>query len=211
MIHSPFHVTENFISPLRCEQLVSKLALKVPDRDAEGTPLKHERLVPVEHSGDIMSELAAMVPLIERRYDAQVFGEPALVFKQHFENPKVPAEVHGAEGWKFLRKKWTKVRDVDLVGYLWLKDYHASVPLDPRFEVYGGKLEFPTYNFSLTPVRGTLVMFPATPHFVHATSHILLGSLEVIKVAMSLRKNGVAWQYAPSNFPGSYQEWFVQD
>lgn len=211
MIHSPFHVVENFISPLRCEQLVQKFALKVLDLDETGAVMKHERLVLGEQAGDVMSELDALIPLLERRYNAEVFGEPNLTFQQYHENPKMPAEQHGAEGWKYLRKKWTKIKDVDLVGFLWLKTYHAAVPLDPQFEVYGGKLEFPTYNFSLTPQRGSLVFFPATPHFIHAMSHVMLGSCEQIKVTMRLRVNGLPWVYNPSSFPGSYQEWFVEE
>jgi hypothetical protein len=209
MIHSPFHIVEDFVSPLRCEALLKTLALKVPDLDGSGTPLKHERIVPSEVAGDIFSELSALEPLLERRYGAQIFGAPELSFQQFPENPKIPAIGHGAEGWKYLRKKWVKYKDVDLVGFLWLKTYHTSVPLDPRFETYGGKLEFPAYNFSLTPVQGTLVLFPATPHFVHAVSHVLVGSFEQIKICMSLRKDGVAWSYVPQNYPGTYQEWFV--
>jgi hypothetical protein len=91
-----------------------------------------------------------------------------------------------------------------LVGFLWLKSYHDAVPLDPRIEVYGGKIEFPTYNFSLTPVEGTLVIYPATPHFVTAISHVMLGSLEQIKFNIKLSN----WAYDPSNFPGTYKDWF---
>jgi hypothetical protein len=210
MIHSPFHVVEDFISPLRCEQLIQQLALKVPDRDENGDPLKHERIVN-ESCGDVLSELSAIAPFIERRYAALINGEPTVLFQQYQENPKIPAEAHMAEGWKFLRKKWTKFKDIDLVGFIWLKSFHASVPLDPRYEVYGGKLEFPAYNFSLTPVRGTLVLFPATPHFVHAVSHVMLGSLEQLKVHVKLRVNGLPWAYNPSQFPGTYQQWFVTD
>jgi hypothetical protein len=208
--HSPFHVIENFISPMRCEQLVAQFALTEPNRTADNAPIKYEHILPLEQIGDVLSEFDAVRSIVEQRYNAEIFGEPNFVFEQFSENPKVPAEVHGAAGWRFLRKKWTKIKDIDLVGFIWLKDYHAAVPLDPRFEVYGGKLEFPTYNFSLTPVRGTLVLFPATPHFVHAISHIMLGSLEQIKVTVSLRNNGLPFIYNPANFPGDYQEWFVE-
>lgn len=206
MIHSPFHVTEDFISPLQCEELIKHLALKKPDTDPAGQPLKYERLVPTHVAGQVMSELEALKPLLESRYNSEVQGDPQLLFQQYWENQKAPAELHGVEGWKYVRKKWSKLKDVDLVGVLWLKDYHDSVPLDPRHEVYGGKLEFPAYNFSLTPVRGTLVVYPATPHFVSATSHILLGSLEQLRVSIRLTKG---WTYEAKNFPGTYADWFL--
>jgi hypothetical protein len=134
------------------------------------------------------------------------------VFSQYFENPKDPCELHGCENAKFLRKKWVKTKDVDLVGYLWLKDYGGGVPLDPRIEVYGGKLEFPAYNFSLVPQRGTLILFPAGPHFITAISPILVGSLEQVKITVKLKTDdGGLWLYDPKNFPGTYQEWFSEE
>jgi hypothetical protein len=134
------------------------------------------------------------------------------VFQQYFEDPKNPCEIHGCESAKYMRKKWVKTKDVDLVGYLWLKDYGGGVPLDPRFEVYGGKLEFPAYNFSIVPQRGTLVLFPAGPHFITAVSPVLVGSLEQIKITVKLKNpNGEMFIYQPSNFPGTYQEWFSEE
>jgi hypothetical protein len=211
MTHSPFHVVENLISPLQCEQIVQQLGLSRPDYAEDGQPIKHERLLPSDVSGLILSELDAIAPLIEKRYGGTLQGDPSLLFQQYFENPKAPAEARWAEGWKYLRKKWTKVKDIDLVGFIWLKDFHNSVPLDPRFEVYGGKLEFWTHNFSLTPVRGTLALFPATPHFETAMSHVMLGQLEQIRVTMKLTKHGGPWTYAPTNFPGSYKDWFIPE
>lgn len=105
-----------------------------------------------------------------------------------------------------------KVKDVDLVGYVWLKDFNGGIPLDPRFEVYGGKLEFPAYDFSLMPQRGTLVLYPAGPHFITAVSPILVGSLEQVKVTVKLKaRDGAVFIYQPSNFPGTFQEWFSEE
>lgn len=209
MIHSPFHVVPDFISPLQCETLIKGLALKQPDHDEAG-PLKYERHLPPEYAGRILAEIQDISSEIEHRYNGTL-GESHLLFQQYWENPKVPAEVLGCESSKFLRKKWSKTKDVDLVGFIWLKDFHNSVPLDPTFEVYGGKIEFPTYNFSLTPTRGTLVIFPAGPHFVTAISHIMLGSLEQIKFSAKLTCDGQPWQYYPAQYPGSYQDWFLSE
>jgi hypothetical protein len=208
MTHSPFHVVEEFLSPLHCEQILASMALRSPDLSMDGDPLKHERIVPPEIAASIMNKLQGIGADIEQRYDAKI-TDRGLVFQQYWENPKMPAEALGCENSQFLRKKWVKTKDVDLVGFIWLKDYHDSVPLDPRCEVFGGKLEFPAYNFSLIPACGTLVLYPASPHFVTAISHVLLGSLEQIKVSLTLRQNGEHWEYKAVKFPGSYQQWLI--
>ena len=204
MTHSPFQVVEDFISPQHCERLIAGLALKYPNVGENGQPLKYERFIPADLAGGVLSEIDALTPILEQRFGAEVIGDPTLLFQQYWENPKAPAEGMRCENSEFKRKKWVKVKDIDLVGFLWLKSYHDAVPLDPRIECYGGKLEFPAYNFSLTPVAGTLVVFPATPHFVTAMSHVMLGSLEQIKIGLKLKN----WTYRPENFPGSYQDWF---
>lgn len=209
-IHSPFHVVENFISGSTCEKLIQELGIKEPDRDENDNVVKHERILKdIEYVQLFKGLVQNEVPAIERRYDARVVGMEPPIFSQYFEDQKRPCEPAGCENSKYLRKKWMKVKDVDLVGYIWLKDYGNGVPLDPRFEVYGGKLELTAYNFSLIPQRGTLVLFPAGPHFITAISPVMIGSLEQIKITIKLRTDddGV-WLYQPFNFPGSFQEWF---
>lgn len=181
--------------------------------DENDKPLKHERtLNDADHFGIIHQALQSNVNAIEDRYRSAIKGMEKPIFQQFFENPKDPAIMHGCESSKFIRKKWVKVKDVDLVGYLWLKDFNSGVPLDPRFETYGGKLEFPAYNFSLVPQRGTLVLFPAGPHFITAVSPVLVGSLEQIKVSVKMSaQDGSPWLYQPTNFPGTYQEWFSEE
>lgn len=215
-VHSPFHVVENFISPALCDQIIAELGVSEPSFEIdEETPIKNERLLQGTRFDDILRDrLSEHADAIERRYGGTITGLDQPRFVQHFENPKAPAVAHGCEAAKFLRKKWVKVKDVDIVGYIWLKDYNAGVPLDPAFEVYGGKLEFPApgFNFSILPKRGTCVIYPAGPHFITAISHILVGSSEYLKFAMKLMVNTetgeAAWFYQPANFPGTFQQWF---
>ena len=212
MVKSPFFVFEDVLSPARCEQLIAELGIRVPSFEKD-RPLKNERFMkdPVL-STPIVNALQPLVSDIEERYDGIIKGIETPVFQQYFENPALPCEPHGCENAKFLRKKWVKSKDIDLVGFIWLKDFNSGVPLDPRFEVYGGKLEFPAYNFSLVPQRGTLVLYPAGPHFITAISPILVGTLEQVKVTVKLvTAEGGPWLYQPQNFGGTYQEWFTSE
>lgn len=209
--HSPFHVVEDFISPANCERIIAEFGISEPSIDEDGHPIKNERLI----KDPALSRLIQDAVLehgqdIQDRYTGIIKGMEVPRFIQYFENPKKPCEPHGCENAKHSRKKWVKTKDVDLVGYVWLKDYGSGVPLDPRFEVYGGKLEYPSYNFSLVPQRGTLALFPAGPHFITAISPVLVGSLEIIKFGIKLTadEDGGIWLYQPENFPGTYQEWF---
>ena len=211
-VKSPFYVIEHFISPSWCDVISSEYGIKVPTADTDGQPLKHERFLHTAEATQLQQRVQEHVGEIENRYGAVVANMETPLFQQWFENPGKPCQTHGCENAKFLRKKWVKTKDVDLVGYLWLKDFNSGVPLDPRYETYGGKLEFPAYNFSLVPQRGTLVLYPAGPHFISAISPVLVGSLEQIKITVKLvKQNGEMYLYQPSEFPGTYQSWFTSD
>lgn len=206
---SPFIIEQNFISPFTAEKIVSEIRTDSPNLDANGDALKMERHN-LMWEQDIADRFRELVPEIESRYDCNYVGLEKPLFQHYPENPKVPAEPPGCENSKYVRKKWVMHKDVDLVGFIWLKDFNQNVPVDPRFEVYGGKLEFPAYDFSLVPQRGTLVMFPAGPHFISVISPIMLGDLYQIKLNVSIKqKNGGRWFYQPTNFPGTWQDWFA--
>lgn len=208
--HSPFHIIENFISPANCEKIVAEYGIREPSLNEQGQPLKNERIISdVELITLLQSNILDSGTEIQNRYKGQIKGMDKPHFFQYFEDPKRPCEPHGCENARYMRKKWVKTKDVDLVCFLWLKDYGGGVPLDPRFEVYGGKLEFPAYNFSLVPQRGTLVCFPAGPHFITAISPVLVGSLEQIKFSLKLQDGDAMWHYQPANFPGDYTTWFT--
>lgn len=212
-IRSPFLIYPEFISPKKCQELVKSIEIKSPNYDQDGNPIKMERHF-LEGEDFIYNKFKTIIPDIEQRYDSSFKGAEKMIFQFFPENQKAPAENPGCENSKFMRKKWVKTKDVDLVGVLWLKDYNDTAPLDPRSEVYGGKLEFPAYNFSFTPQAGTLVIYPAGPHFITAISPILIGSLYQVKINICIDPNDGSgmWMYDPKNYQagksGFIDSWF---
>ena len=214
MIHSPFAIYENFISPKQCEDIIEKIRVVEPDRNKAGDPVPMSRFHD-ESEAMIYGKLRDKFKEFEDRYDAKYRGTDKMSFQYFPENAKVPAKEPGCESAKLLRKKWVKTKDVDLTAILWLKDFNDAVPLDPRYEVYGGKLEFPAFNFSLVPQRGTLIVYPAGPHFITAISPILVGDLYQVKIDIALNsKDDSFWFYNPAKFPcgkeGFINGWFKE-
>lgn len=207
---SPFIIVQDFMSPLICEQIVNDIAILDPDTDIDGNPKKLERHN-LSWEQDIVERFREIIPTIEDQYDCLYRGLEKPLFQYYPENAKVPAEQPGCENSSYIRRKWVMHKDVDLVGFIWLKDYNENVPLDPHHEVLGGKLEFPAFNFSLMPQRGSLVIFPAGPHFISVISPILLGDMYQIKLNVGLtEKNGGRWFYDPRKHPGTWQEWLSE-
>jgi len=203
-VKSPFLVIEETISPQRCEGIVSEYALVKPSMSIDGEPLAYERYL-TKNSEVLLQEVFSQYgELIAEKYGSSIeniFPK----FQQFWENVKSPAQQIALPGWKYARKKWTKTADVDLIAIIWMKDFNSSVPLDPRFETYGGKVEFPSFDFSFVPVRGTMIIFPAVPNFAYALSHVLYGSMEQIICGIKLNNS---LEYKAENFPGTYRDWF---
>lgn len=214
-IRSPFLIYPEFISPKKCQELVSEVEVKIPSYDQDNNPIKMERHF-LEGEDFIYAKLKEIIPDIEARYDSTFKAAEKMTFQFYPENQKSPAEQPGCENSKLMRKKWVKVKDVDLVAILWLKDFNDTAPLDPRTEVFGGKLEFPAYNFSFAPQAGTLVIFPAGPHFITAISPILVGSLYQVKINICISPDdgSVMWMYDPRKYPcgksGFINSWFSE-
>jgi hypothetical protein len=202
-MRSPFYIVPEFLSPKQCEEFISNYEVKSPNLNLDGKPTKLERLIPPEGGQDIiLQKLRSHIPLIEERYYASYRLTEQFSITHYPENDKEPAEKPGCESSQYLKRRWIKTKDIDLTGIIWLKDYRDEIPLDPRMEVYGGKTEFPAYNFSLVPQRGTLVLYPATPHFITCVSPILVSDLYQIKVNIALSgENNSTYLYDPTKFP----------
>ena len=212
-VKSPFYIVSDFISPKKCDEIVSKFTTTTPDADEDGNKKLMERFNE-ELETELFGYLQNLLPELEEYYDCKYVGTEKMRFQQLPENPKDPHIKPGCQNSVFLRKKWVKVHDVDLTCILWLTDYNDNVPVDPRFEAYGGKLEFPQYNFSLVPQRGTLVVYPAGPHFVTATTPVLVANVHQVRINISIRtKDDGIWLYQPVNFgydskKGVLESWF---
>lgn len=204
---SPFIIVQDFLSPKMCEKIVDDNRITQPDLDTEGDPIKTEHFI-LKSEAVIAEAFRELVPTIEQQYDCAYRGLEQPVIQYFPENAKNPAVPPGCENSRYSRKKWIKYKDVDLVGFIWLKDFNDRVPLDIQYEVFGGKLEFPVYNFSLVPQRGTLVLFPAGPHFINVISPIMVGDLYQIKLNVCISpKDGGMWFYQPQDYGGTWQEW----
>ena len=204
-VKSPFMVFQDLISPLVCEQIVNRIHVNEPVIDQNGYPEKMERFH-AECEDLIFTKFKPHIPAVEQHFNMKYRGTESLLF-QYFPVSADMAEKHGCANSHFLRKRWVKVKDRDITGILWLKDYNDKTPIDLRTDVYGGKLEFPQYGFSLQPQRGTLVLYPAYPNFITAISQVLVGELYCVRFNISA--DGV-WLYQPENFPGTWSDWLKE-
>lgn len=216
MAKSPFTVVQEFLSPKQCEDLLDAYKVKTPNLDKDGNPIKFiKTILPNLGQELILQKLREIIPDIEERYNAIYRGTELLEIVHYPEYGNRPAENPYCASAQYIRKKWVKTKDIDLTGVIWLKDFQDHVPLDPRYEVYGGKMEFPGLDFSLVPERGTLTLWPASPHFITAISPVLVSDLYLIKVNIAISaKDGTMWLYQPQNFPiskeGVIMSWFKE-
>lgn len=200
---TPFLVVEEFISPLMCEDIIDRLNNIIPDADQNNKPLitmRANRLSEIR----ILPLIKELIPQLEAHYGFEYLGTSPFDFEWYPTNfKKIPAH---CENSNLVQGKWYRTNEKDFVGVIFLNDYRDRPPFDGEFEVVGGKLSFPTHNFSFVPKRGQLVIFPGSPHFINATEAIVHGELNQIRFSISAQEE---YDYDPSKFPGSYKQWFA--
>lgn len=198
---SPFYILQKFISPKQCETIVDSLGYYSPDVDKEGTPIKmmrnHE-----ESEKIIYDKFKPLIPVLEKYYGFQHRGTETITFEFLAEGVEPVAQCDSA---KWINKKWVRTKDRDLSIVLFLSDYQEKIPFDSEYEVYGGKLEFLQHKFGFNPERGTLIIWPSSPHFINATASIFAGDLFQAKFHIAAQ---TPFLYLPENFPGNYLSWF---
>lgn len=200
---SPFIILQNFLSPEECAQVATSTRVE-PDKDLEGQAQSMSRAHAVSEKL-IFEKLKPHIPHVEEHYGLTYKATETIQFQQFPVNSAKLAEAPHCDNAVYKRKKWVRVAARDLSCVLWLKDYQDQPPFNLKQHVYGGKLEFPIYNFSFQPQAGTLIIFPSNERFIQATSSILVGELQVAK--FYIHGQGI-WLYNPADYPGDFRDWF---
>jgi hypothetical protein len=206
---SPFLIVKDLISPLQCEDTVTRLKHTFPNKDQSGNPT-------VTLKGNTLSEIRVVnvfkdiIPSIEEHYKFSYKTLTPFIFEWYptgFLGQKAFCEGSTLINKKGQNKRWQKTKDYDFTVVVFLNDYNNDHDFDERFEVRGGKLEFPTHGFGFNPERGTAIIYPCCPNFVNAVSAIDLGNLNLIRFQIVATKEYI---YNMADFPGGYAEWFSQ-
>lgn len=199
-VKSPFIVLENSISPLRCEEIVTAADFLMPDIDKFNKPIETTKIIS-EGNVDFKAIVGKHKSQIEQVYGIPILDvEPTrVVFTDSTVVPRPQCDNSTR-----IKNKWLQVHNRDLTVLTFLCDYNDKPPFDGDFEVYGGKIEFPSFGFGFNPVRGTSIIFPSGPHFTHVFSPVQVGEMYVAKTFITLQSTLL---YSPNNFPGTWKEW----
>lgn len=203
-IKSPFVVIEDFISPLECEDIVQRLNLQFPNIDKDNHSIKtvlSNKLTEIR----LLPYIEEIMPNLEQYFNFKCYGITEFEFEWFPTNFKLDAP--RCENSMQVRGEWIKSNGKDFCGIIFLNDYQEESPFDESYEVFGGKLEFLNHNFSFTPARGRLVIFPGNEYFINHTSSIYAGSLTQIRFHISADPSK-PFIYKPENFRGDYNSWF---
>lgn len=206
---SPFLIKEEFISPLFCEEIIDNLGNVHPNYVEDPTNGK-QKIIPLIKENKLYDIRIApvieeeIVPEMESYYDFTYEGYENFNYEWYPEGykyspPNIPSH-------KKVNGNWVRTSEVDFLGYLFLNDYNSSSKdFDPDWEVMGGELAFPNFDFSIQPERGMLVIFPSAPNFIHTVSNVDAGELNLIRMHFSAE---VPYEYDRNKFPGHYTQWF---
>lgn len=200
--HSPFMVIQNFISPKLCGEIVDNVNFIYPDVNAEDKPIKSEKMN--DHmEAMVFEKLKPLLKDIEHHFSFNYRETSSMFFEWFPENSK--GQDPHCENSSYIRQKWTRTKDRDLTGVIFLSDYRDRPPFDGDFKVCGGKLEFYNFKFGFNPQIGTMIIFPSGPNFINNTSAIDAGELFQVRFHMA---GMLPLTYVPENFPGNYNQWF---
>lgn len=206
MTKSPFLVFQDLLDSDVCDKIAKDVRIE-PLKDDDSISQSSERFHDDAESL-IFNKFKELIPNLEQHFTGFKYrGTEHLVFQQFPSGSGKAAEEPHCENAVFKRKRWVKVKDRDLTGILWLKDYQETAPFDLKTQVLGGKLEFPVYNFGFQANKGTLIVYPASERFISLTTAILVGELQCVR--FHICGDGI-WLYDPKDYPGDFRSWFAE-
>lgn len=199
---SPILILNDFISPLQCETIIEDLGSPIPNISENGVPLKttlYSRLI----ENRLRDPLMDLADACQDYYGYTHKGIGRLEIELYASGYKTlpPA----CENSIYREGKWLRSNERDIAGVIFLSDFRDKPPIDTAFEVNGGKLEFTSQEFSVTPKRGTVVVFPGGPNFINTTSRVKKGDLYQVRFYFAASK---PYTYNRDDFPGDYTTWF---
>lgn len=198
---TPFIIYQEFLSPLLCEEVIDLMDVTTPDIDAYDNPVPS-----IRHNTKaeqiILERLREKFNSLEKYYNVEYRGTEKMLFEWY---PQGSTGELVCDSSEYMNGKWTRIRDRDITAVLFLSEYSEAASFDIDYETYGGKLEFPNHNFGFNPERGTLVVFPSTPHFLNATSQVVYGDLFQVRIHIATK---TPFMYQPADFPGNFLTWF---
>lgn len=203
MIKSPFLLIRNFLSPLEVENVLLSVVDIRPDYLDKKTPLRTVLRKPAV-SMRIFNKIEEFADSIEQYYGTEIDEFHDVTIEWYPENcQQVNVE---CENCKPLNsRQWKRINNNDLTAIIFLKDYNKSADFDEDFEVYGGELEFLNHQFSITPERGTMVIFPSNQYFLNSIKSPKFGDAYILKLHMICKPS---FKYDPKNYEGNYKLWF---
>lgn len=114
-------------------------------------------------------------------------------------------EIHRADNSVYSNGNWYRNKDIDFTTIIFLKDFNTKPPLDPNTEIFGGNLEFPTFNFTFNPEAGTAVTYPAYPNFLNVFTPPKIGTNHILRISY---ESDTMFVYDHSKFHGKPNDWF---
>jgi hypothetical protein len=193
-------IFEEALSPLQCELLVQDASFLFPDIDKSNRPVLTAKHTPLAHSV-VTKFLDSKKQEIEAYYGCVIIDtEPTRVLWA--DSTVVPIPV--CDNSSRFKGNWIRIHNRDVTAVVFLADFNDAPPFDSDFEVYGGKMEFPTYGFGFNPKRGTMIIYPCDPHFTHVFSPVDVGDMYATKTFISFE---TPLLFQPTDFPGTYLDW----
>lgn len=203
---SPFIILQNFLSPLYCENVIDELDFALPDIDINNkaikTVKKHNKF-----EKEIYEKFTQLIPNIETYHNIKHSSTTEMEFTLIPQGSKQSPPICENSKLNIIngKKIWLKNRGIDFTCLIFLTQYCDSPNFDTLYEVYGGKINFLSWNFGFTSERGTMIIYPSSSNFINVISEIFVGDLIFIKFHFSTINKFV---FNIKDYPGDLSNWF---